>query len=94
VDNCARLLPYAYGQHVNVSKHFFNIYDGWVKQFEVAVSLNHDLMTSFDSTSDPEPQNLSLVLWVKLFKAATRDVNGAWRMYLPIEFEDVVDEQN
>ncbi len=30
----------------------------------------------FDSTSDPELQNLSLVLWVKLFKAATKDVNG------------------
>ncbi len=26
------------------------------EDFEVAVSLNHDIMTSFDSTSDPEPQ--------------------------------------
>ncbi len=32
------------------------------EQFEVAVSINQDVMTSFDSTSDPEPQNLSLLL--------------------------------
>jgi hypothetical protein len=31
---------------------------------------------------------------VKLFKAATEDVNGAWRMDLPIEFEDVAGEEN
>ncbi len=42
----------------------------------MAVSLDHDLMTYFDSTSDPEPQFLSLVLWVKLCEAATKDVNG------------------
>ncbi len=29
----------------------------------------------------------------KLFKAATKDFDGAWRMYLPIEFEDVADEK-
>jgi hypothetical protein len=44
-------------------------------------------------TSDPEPQN-SLVLWVKLLKADTKDVNGALRMYLSIEFENVFDEEN
>jgi hypothetical protein len=27
-------------------------------------------------------------------KAATKDINDAWRMYLPIEFEDVADEEN
>jgi hypothetical protein len=27
-------------------------------------------------------------------KAATNDVNGAWRMYLSIEFEDVAYEEN
>jgi hypothetical protein len=48
----------------------------------------------FDATSDPEPQNLSLVLWVNLFKAATKDFNCAWRMGLPIEFEDVANEEN
>ncbi len=37
----------AYGQHVNVLKHFVNIKDGWGKQFELAVSLKHDIMTSF-----------------------------------------------
>jgi hypothetical protein len=33
-------------------------------------------------------------LWVNLFEAANEHVNGAWRMYLPIEFEDVADEEN
>ncbi len=32
------------------------------QQFEVAVSLNNDVLTSFDSTSEPDPQNLSEVL--------------------------------
>ncbi len=53
-------------------------------QFEVAVSLNHDVMASFWPAGDPEPQNLNLVLCVNLFKAANEDVNGAWRMDLPI----------
>jgi hypothetical protein len=35
-----------------------------------------------------------LVLWVNLCKAATKDINGAWRMDLPIEFEDVAGEGN
>ncbi len=38
---------YAYGHHINVLKHFVNVKHGWWKQFEVAVSLNHDIMTSF-----------------------------------------------
>jgi hypothetical protein len=29
-----------------------------------------------------------------LFKAATKDGNDAWRMYLPIEFEYVANEGN
>jgi hypothetical protein len=62
---------------MNVFKQFVIFYDGWGKQFQVAVSLNNDVMTSFDSRSDPEPQNLSLILWTKLFEAATKkDVNG------------------
>jgi beta-galactosidase/beta-glucuronidase len=28
-------------------------------------------------------------MWLKLSKAAIKDVNGAWTMYLPIEFEDI-----
>jgi hypothetical protein len=36
-----------YGQHINVLKHFVNVKDEWGKQFEVAVSLNHDIITSF-----------------------------------------------
>ncbi len=27
-------------------------------------------------------------------KAATKDINDAWRMYLQIKFEDVADEEN
>ena len=33
-------------------------------------------------------------MWLKLSKAATKDVNGAWRMYLPIEFEDIANVKN
>jgi hypothetical protein len=40
------------------------------------------------------PKNTSLVLWVKLCKAATKDINDAWRMYLPTDFEDVAGEEN
>jgi hypothetical protein len=40
------------------------------------------------------PQNLSLVLWVKLCKAPTKDVNGSWRTDLRIELQDVADEEN
>ncbi len=47
VGNCVRLLPYAYGQHINVFKHFVYIQYRCRKQFEVAVSLNHDVMTLF-----------------------------------------------
>ena len=45
--NCVWLLPYAHGQHVNVLKHFVYVSDGYRNQFAMAVSLNHDLMTSF-----------------------------------------------
>jgi hypothetical protein len=31
---------------------------------------------------------------VNLFTAATKDVNGAWRMDLPITFEDEATEEN
>jgi len=41
------MLLYAYGQHINVLKHFVYVLNGCRKQFEVAVSLNHDKMTSF-----------------------------------------------
>ena len=34
------------------------------------------------------------MLWVKLFKAATKDINGALRMELPIEFEHVANKEN
>jgi hypothetical protein len=37
----------AYGQHINVLKHFVNVNNGWGKQFELAISLKHDIVTSF-----------------------------------------------
>ena len=40
------------------------------------------------------PQNLSLVLWVKLCKAATKDINGSWRTDLQIELQDVANEES
>jgi hypothetical protein len=33
-----------------VLKLFVYVLHGWGKQFELAVSLKHDIMTSFDST--------------------------------------------
>ncbi len=71
VDNCVRLLPYAYGQHINVLKHFEHVLYGYMKWFEVAVILNHDVMASFWLTNDSEPKNLSQEVWVWLCKAAT-----------------------
>ena len=71
VENCVRLIRYAHGEYINVLNHFVYVQYGCGKQFEVAVSLNHDIITHFDSTSDLEPQNLSQVGWVKLCKAAT-----------------------
>ncbi len=41
-----RLLTYAPKQHINVLKHFVYALYGCRKQFEVAVRLNHDVMTS------------------------------------------------
>jgi hypothetical protein len=43
--NCVRLQPYAYGQHINVLKHSVYVQYGCGKQFEVAVSHHHDVMT-------------------------------------------------
>jgi len=46
--NFVRLLLYAdHGQHVNVLKQFVYVSYGQGKQFEVALSLNLDVMTSF-----------------------------------------------
>ncbi len=42
-----RLMPYAQGQHNNLLKHFVYVWCGRRKHFEVTVSLNHDIMTSF-----------------------------------------------
>jgi hypothetical protein len=43
--NCVRLLLCAYGQHMNVLKHSVYVLYGCGKQFEVAVSHHHDVMT-------------------------------------------------
>ena len=37
----------AFGQHINVLKHLMYVLIRWGKQFEMAVSLNHDAMASF-----------------------------------------------
>jgi hypothetical protein len=42
-----RLLPYAHGQHIKVLKYFVHDLCVCGKQFELAVSLNHGIMTSF-----------------------------------------------
>jgi hypothetical protein len=39
------------------------VYCGCRKQFEVAVCFNH-YVHHFDSTSDPEPQHLTQIVWV------------------------------
>ncbi len=45
--NCLRLLPYTHGQHINVLKLFYMSNMDAGRQFEVAVSLNHNTMKSF-----------------------------------------------
>ncbi len=66
--NFLRLLPYAHGQHINVLKHFVYVQCGCRKQFEVAVSLNHDVMTSFwlhkwPKTPKCEPSSVGMTIW-------------------------------
>ena len=43
--NCVRLLLCAYGQHMNVLQHSVYVQYGNGKQFEMAVSHHHDVMT-------------------------------------------------
>ena len=74
--NCRRLLPYAYGQHINVLKHIVYVQDRCRKQFELAVSLNHDAMTSFwlhmwTRTQKSEPSSVGIT------------VEGCYRMPMP-----------
>ena len=46
-------------------KHFVYVLYESMKQFEFAVSINHDVMTTFQlHISDSEPHNLSQVVWV------------------------------
>ncbi len=67
-------------------KHCAYVKCGCGKQVEVAVHLNHDMMASFHSTSDPESQDLSQVGWPyygtqdMCAKAWYKDqyVQGAW----------------
>jgi hypothetical protein len=42
-----RLLPYAHGQHIKVLKHILFVLCGYGKQFELAATLNNDVMTFF-----------------------------------------------
>ncbi len=62
------LLPYAHGQHMNVLKHFVYVYCECRKQFEEAVSLNHDIMTSFwlhkwPKTPKYDPSSVGIPVW-------------------------------
>jgi hypothetical protein len=57
-----------HGQHINVLKRFLHILLGCGKQFEVAVSLKHETMTSFcppkwPSTSKFEPSSMDITVW-------------------------------
>ena len=58
---------YANGQHINMLKHFVYVWYGWGSQFEVDVSLRHDVMTSFRlHICHPDPQNLSHLVLVAI----------------------------
>ncbi len=66
-NNCVRLILYAYEQHINVLKHFVYVWYGGGKQFEVAISLNHDIMTSirlhkWPKTPKSEPSRVGLTV--------------------------------
>jgi hypothetical protein len=37
----------AYAQHINVLIHLYNVQDAWKKQFQLAVRLKPDIITSF-----------------------------------------------
>ncbi len=63
-----RLMPYAHGQHINVLKNFEYVWCGCRKHFEVAVSLNHGIMTSFwlnkwPRTTKYEPSKVGMTVW-------------------------------
>jgi hypothetical protein len=47
VGICFRLLLYADGEHMNVLKLIVHVSYGCRKHFEVAVSLNNEIMTPF-----------------------------------------------
>jgi hypothetical protein len=44
--NCIRMLPCAYGEYIHMLKHFVYVQYGCGKQIELAVSVNHEMMTS------------------------------------------------
>ncbi len=66
--NCLRQLPYAHGKHTNLLKCFVYVSCQCEKQFEVAVSLNHDIMISFwlckwARTPKSEPSSVGITVW-------------------------------
>ncbi len=63
-----RLLPYAHGQHIYMLKHVVYIKCGCRMQFYLAVSLKHDLMTSFwlhkwPRTPNSDPTIEGITIW-------------------------------
>ncbi len=66
--NCLRLPPFSHKQHINMLKHFVYVLCGCRKHFELAVSLNHDVMTSFwlhkwPRTPKSEPSSVGITVW-------------------------------
>ncbi len=55
---------YAHEKHMNVLKHFVYVLSGCEKQFEVAVSLTHDIMPSFWLHNWPRTLNMTQVVLV------------------------------
>ncbi len=74
--NCVRLLPYANGQHIDVLNHCVYVQDGCGKQFEVAVSLNYDIIASFWTHKWPRTPYSEPITVGKLCKAAAVYANG------------------
>ncbi len=60
-------MPHEHGQHNNVLKHFVYVWCGWRKQLELAVSLNHDVMTSFWLHKWPRTLKYELALRVRAY---------------------------
>ncbi len=57
--NSVRVHLYAWVPHWKVLKYFLDVHCGYEKQSKVIISLNHDIMASFQLNSNQNCQNLS-----------------------------------